>query len=422
MFLTGFSASEDRSPWSDWWFEPVGVNSLSGVRVTADTAMRVTAVFACVAVLSESFSILPPVLYQRNGRKKKQITNHWLYNLLAKRPNRYQNAFEWREMMQGHLALRGNAYNRVIANFRGQITELLPINPDAISIQIDAKGDYNYKVKNRDGTEDIFARGEIWHLKGLSPDIYRGYSPIELARDAVGMAISAQNYGGKFFANDAKPAGGWIEFPGSFKDREARKIFRETWQEMQAGGNRGKTAVLDQGMQYHEIGINNTDAQFLESRKFSVEDIARLFRVPPHRIGHLERSTNNNIEFQGLEFVTYTMAPWAERWEASIEAELLPEEDGDLFLEFDFARLLRGDSKSRAAFYQSSILTGWMSRNEAREAENMDPLDGLDEPLRPLNMVEESDAEDLEDENEPAEPKNENENEPKNGKLLHTSE
>jgi HK97 family phage portal protein len=405
MFLTGFKASEDRSPWGDFWFEPAGINSLSGVRVSADTAMRVSAVYACVAVLSESFAILPPVLYQRSGRKKKIITNHWLFNLLAKRPNRYQNAFEWREMMQGHLSLRGNAYNRVIANFRGQITELLPINPDAISIQIAANGDYNYKVKNRDGTEDIFARGEIWHLKGLSPDIYRGYSPIELARDAVGMAISAQNYGAKFFANDAKPAGGWIEFPGSFKDREARKIFRETWQEMQAGGNRGKTAVLDQGMQYHEIGINNTDAQFLESRKFSVEDIARLFRVPPHRIGHLERSTFNNIEFQGLEFVTYTMAPWAERWEASIEAELLPEEDGDLFLEFDFARLLRGDSKSRAAFYQSSILAGWYTRNEAREAENMDPIDGLDEPLRPLNMIQESDAD---EEDAGSRPKNEN--------------
>jgi HK97 family phage portal protein len=410
MFLTGFQASEDRSPWSDWWFEPVGINSLSGVRVSVDSAMRVTAVYACVAVLSESFAILPPVLYQRDGRKKKQITNHWLYKLLAKRPNRYQNAFEWREMMQGHLALRGNAYNRVIANFRGQITELLPINPDAISIQIAANGDYNYKVKNRDGTEDIFARGEIWHLKGLSPDIYRGYSPIELARDAVGMAISAQNYGAKFFANDAKPAGGWIEFPGTFKDREARKIFRDTWQEMQSGGNRGKTAVLDNGMQYHEIGLSNTDSQFLESRRFSVEDIARLFRVPPHRIGHLERSTFNNIEFQGLEYVTYTMAPWAERWEASIEAELLPEEDGDLFLEFDFARLLRGDSKSRAAFYQSAILSGYLTRNEAREAENMDPLDGLDEPLRPLNMVEESDVEDMEDKAD--EPKNENEPDP----------
>ena len=391
MFLTEMKASEDRSPWGDFWFQPVGVNSLSGVNVTPDSAMRVTAVYACIAVLSQSFAILPPVLYRRNGRKKERVTDHWLYKLLAKRPNRYQNAFEWREMLQGHLSLRGNCYNRIIANQRGHITELLPINPDSVTVLVGNDGNYSYRIKNRNGTEELFSREEIWHIKGLAPDIYRGYNPIELARDAVGVALSAQSYGAKFFANDAKPAGGWIEFPGMFKDREARKLFRESWQEMQSGVNRGKTAVLDQGMKYHEIGISNADAQFLESRKFSVEDIARLFGVPPHRIGHLDKATNNNIEHQGLEFVTYVMMPWAERWEASIECRLLPEYD-DLYIEYDFSRLLRGDSASRSAFYHNGILDGWLTRNEAREDENKDPIEGLDEPLRPLNMMPESDA------------------------------
>ncbi|MFA6076340.1 MAG: phage portal protein [Negativicutes bacterium] len=399
MFLSMFNASVDKSPFGDFWFTPVGQNTMSGQRVTPDSAMQVTAVFACVAVLSESFAILPPVLYRQNGRKKEKVTDHWLYKLIAKRPNRYQNAFEWREMCQGHLVLRGNCYNRIIANSRGEITELLPINPDSVTITVKSDGDYSYLIKNRDGSQTTFSREEIWHIKGLAPDIYQGYSPIAIARDSIGVALSAQAYGAKFFSNDAKPNGGWIEFPGQFKDTEAKKIFRESWQSMQGGGNRGKTAVLDMGMQYHDIGVSNVDAQFLETRKFSIEEIARLFRVPPHRIGHLERSTNNNIEHQGLEFVTYTMTPWAERWEAAIEADLLPD-DSDLEIEFDFNRLLRGDSKARAAYYHFGVLDGWLTRNEPRIAEGLDPIDGLDEPLRPLNMVPEDEADELDDANE----------------------
>lgn len=407
MFLSMFKASEDRSPWGDFWFTPVGSTSLSGERVTPDRAMQVTAVFSCVAVLAESFAILPPVLYRQNGRKKERITNHWLYRLLAKRPNRFQNAYEWREMCQGHLVLRGNCYNRIIANSRGEITELIPINPDAVSIQVKANDDFNYLVKHRDGSQETLERGDVWHIKGLSPDIYQGYSPIALARDAIGTALSSQSYGAKFFANDAKPQGGWIEFPGQFQNDEARRIFRESWQSAQGGSNRGKTAVLDKGMKYHELGVNNTDAQFLESRKFSVEEIARLFRVPPHRIGHLDRSTNNNIEHQGLEFVTYTMTPWAERWEAAIEADLLPE-DGDLEIEFNFERLLRGDSKARAAYYHSLVLDGVMTQNEARISEGLDPIDGLDVPLIPLNMARADEAdEEMEEPDETKQDKNE---------------
>jgi HK97 family phage portal protein len=400
MFLSIFNASVDKSPYGDFWFTPVGANSMTGQRVTPDTAMQVTAVFACVAVLAESFAMLPPVVYRQNGKKKDIVTDHWLYKLLAKRPNRYQNAFEWREMCQVHLALRGNAYNRIIANSRGEITELIPINPDSVTIQVKQNDDYNYLIKNRDGTQEVLSRGEVWHVKGLAPDIYQGYSPIAIARDSIGVALSSQAYGAKFFANDAKPNGGWIEHQGTFKDREARQIFRDTWQAMQGGNNRGKTAVLDMGMKYHDIGVSNADAQFLETRKFSIEEIARLFRVPPHRIGHLERSTNNNIEHQGLEFVTYTMTPWAERWEAAIESDLVPDGD-DLEIEFNFDRLLRGDSKARAAYYHAGVLDGWLSRNEARAMENLDPIIGLDEPLRPLNMVPENEADELLDENEP---------------------
>ena len=224
-------------------------------------------------------------------------------------------------------------------------------------------------------------------------------SPIELARESLGMALAAQDYGARFFTNDAKPTGGWIEFPGTFKDSEAKRVFRDSYQAAQSGSNRGKVLVLENGMKFHEVGVTNKDAQFLELRKFQITDIARLFRVPPHMIADLDRATFSNIEQQSLEFVMHTMTPWAERWEASIEADLML--DGDqLEVEFDFANLMRGDAASRSAYYQSGIQNGWLTRNEARIAENLNPLQGLDQPLRPLNMVEEEDAEEAEHETE----------------------
>jgi HK97 family phage portal protein len=346
---------------------------------------------------------LPLVVYQRrsDGGKDK-VTDHWLYQLLAKRPNRFQNPFEWREMLQGHLALRGNAYNQIITNPKGEVVELMPLHPDRVRLELLQSGEYRYRFTDRFGKESILPRGEVWHLRGLSSDGLMGMSPIELARESLGMALAAQDYGSRFFANDAKPTGGWIEFPGSFKDSEAKKVFLESYQQAQSGPNRGKVLVLENGMKFHEVGVTNKDAQFLELRKFQITDVARLFRVPPHMIGDLDRATFSNIEQQSLEFVMHTMTPWAERWEASIESELLLECD-DIEVEFDFANLMRGDAASRASYYQSGIQNGWLTRNEARIAENLNPLEGLDEPLRPLNMTEENAAEDQEIDTEQAE-------------------
>jgi HK97 family phage portal protein len=386
----------DRSPWGDFFFESASARTSSGMRVSPDSALRLAAVYACVRILAETMASLPLVIYQRRpDGGKDRITDHWLYRLMGKRPNRFQNPFEWREMLQGHLALRGNAYNQIITNPRGEIIELMPIHPDRVKIELLPSGEYRYRVTDRSGTVVIMPRGEVWHLRGLSSDGLMGMSPIELARENLGMALAAQDYGARFFANDAKPTGGWIEFPGSFKDSEAKKVFRESYQLAQSGANRGKVLVLENGMKFHEVGVTNKDAQFLELRKFQITDIARLFRVPPHMIADLERATFSNIEQQSLEFVMHTMTPWAERWEASIESELLLESD-DIEIEFDFANLMRGDAASRSSYYQSGIQNGWLTRNEARMAENLNPLDGLDQPLRPLNMVEEDAAEDLE--------------------------
>ena len=362
------------------------MRSSTGLRVTSDSAMRLSAVYSCVRVLAETFAVLPLCMYRKRSDGGRDIvTDHWLYTLLARRPNDYQTPFEWREMMMGHLALRGNAFNLIASNYKGEVTSLTPLHPDRVKLEVTADGGYRYSVVQMDGTTKIFQRGQIWHIRGLSSDGMIGLSPIQVASEVFGMGIAAQSYGARFFANDAKP-GGYIEFPGKFADGPAKDAFKESWARAQGGANRGKTAVLDQGMKYHELTLKNSDAQFLESRKFSRSEISSIFRIPPHMIGDLERATFSNIEQQSLDFVMHTMTPWAERWESSVEFALLPE-DEDLEIEFDFANLLRGDRAARSMYYNSGINTGWLTRNEARIAEGLNPIDGLDEPLQPLNMI-----------------------------------
>lgn len=391
-WLASRFASMDMSPWGKFWFEPVGVRTTSGIRVTADGAMQLSAVFACVRIIAQSFACLPFVLYRsRPDGGITVVKDHPVYKLLARRPNQFQNAFEWREMLAGHLALRGNAYNQIISDAKGTITALIPLHPDRVRIMLRADGDYSYEYTDITGTQIIYARGEIWHLRGLSSDGIIGLSPIALARESAGGAMAAQSYSTRFFANDATPTGGWIEYPGTFKDKASREQFRESVQEAQAGVNKGKLAVFEYGMKYHQLSVSPDDAQFLETRKFQVNDIARWFGVPPHKIGDLSAATNNNIEQQALEFVQECLGPMAERWEASIEADLLFD-DEDIESEFQFSQLLRGDSAARATYYQMGCNTGWLTRNEARISEHLNPLPGLDQPLRPLNMIEEGEV------------------------------
>lgn len=389
-----FASDGDRSPWGDFWFDSAPASTMSGMRVSADTAMQLSAVYRAVALVSGHMAMLPVVFYKAGTRKR--VKKHPLLVLLNKRPNRFQNAFEWREMLQGHLELRGNAYNEIISNSRGEITELMPRHPDKVKIEQLTSGDYRYRINDPDGTDRVLPRGQVWHIRGLSSNGITGISVINCARESFGLGLAAQSYGARFFANDAKPSGGWLEYPGTFKDKESRRQFRETVQDAQSAANRGKLMVLDRGMKYHEVGVNNSDAQFLETKKSTISDIARWFGVPPHKIGDLEKATFSNIEQQALEYIQDALQPRGTRWKASITAELLFD-DEEIDVEFDYRELLRGDSAARRAYYHGGILDGWMTRNEARDMEGMEPLDGLDEPLRPLNMVEEDEAEDQED-------------------------
>ncbi|MFP3564700.1 phage portal protein [Paraburkholderia sp. SIMBA_030] len=389
MFISHIRAdvATDKSPWGNFWFAPVGYRTSAGARVTPASAMTLPDVLACVRVLAESFAIMPFELYKPKvggGRTKER--NHWLYKLIEKAPNRFQSPYEWRMMLAGHLALRGNAFCQISANSRGEILELLPLHPDRMSIEPLDNGSYRYRYVDQSGQTIYYSRHDIWHLRGLSDDGYMGLSLITLARDAIGEGLSMQSYSTKFFANDAKPGGGWIEYPGTFASKEVKQQFRDSWQDMQGGSNRGKVAVLERGMKFHELGLTNKDSQFIEGRQAKTTEIARIFRVPPHKIGDLTKATFSNIEQQSIEFWTDTMLPWARQWEYSLCFNLLGP-DSDLEPDFDHKPMMRGDGNARAQRISALVNAGVMLRNEGREEEGYDPIDGLDEPLMPLNMT-----------------------------------
>lgn len=278
-----------------------------------------------------------------------------------------------------HLLLFGNAYSQIIRNGKGEVIALYPLMPDRMTVDRDDKGRlyYEYRLSSEDSNliqgkqQTVRLKPyDVLHIPGLGFDGLVGYSPIAMAKNAIGLAIAAEEYGSKFFANGAAPSG-VLEHPGTIKD-PAR--LRESWQATFGGsGNANRIAVLEEGMKFSPISIAPDQAQFLETRKFQIDEIARIFRVPPHMIGDLEKSSFNNIEQQSLEFVKYTLDPWVSRWEQAMRrALLMPEEKKLYFFKFNVDGLLRGDYQSRMNGYAVGIQNGFMSPNDARNLEEMD--------------------------------------------------
>jgi HK97 family phage portal protein len=397
MFISKIkSDSGDRSSWGGFFFNPVP--SRSG-HVTPDSALQLSAVYACVRVLTDTISTLPFTLIRVGADgSKTYLRDHWLYRLLAKRPNDYMNPMEFMEVMTGHLVLRGNAFALIEANARGEVTDLHPIHPDLVSVEMLSNTNWRFRVKNLDGTYSVYSRGDIFHIKGLSPNGVMGYNPIELARKMLSTGAEAQDYGLRYFQNDASPSGGWIEHPSSFKDKDQKQLFRDAWQEAHSGANKGKVAILEYGMKYHDgITVKNSDAQFIETKRLNRGEIASIFRIPPHMIGDLERATFSNIEQQSIDFVVHALRPWLVRWEEAIKFNFLDVEDDSLTPNYPVISLLRGDSKARSDYINMGIMNGTLTRNEGRLMEDRNPLPGLDEPLRMLNMVTETDAREQQD-------------------------
>ena len=354
--------------------------STAGKRVNERSAMQMTAVYSCVRILAEAVAGLPLHLYRykEDGGKEKAI-DHPLYLLLHDEPNPEMSSFVFRETLMTHLLLWGNAYAQIIRNGKGEVIALYPLMPNRMVVDRDTKGRlyYQYTTSTEDaptmkGVTVNLPPSDVLHIPGLGFDGLVGYSPIAMAKNAIGMAIACEEYGAKFFANGAAP-GGVLEHPGTIKDPQR---VRESWQSTFGGsGNSNKIAVLEEGMKYTPIGISPEQAQFLETRKFQVNEIARIFRVPPHMVGDLEKSSFSNIEQQSLEFVKYTLDPWVIRWEQTIHRSLLlPDEKSQYFVKFNLEGLLRGDYQSRMNGYAIGRQNGWMSANDIRELENLDRI------------------------------------------------
>ena len=355
--------------------------SSSGKHVNERSAMQMTAVYSCVRILSEAVAGLPLHLYQyaADGGKAKAL-DHPLYRLLHDEPNPEMTSFIFRETLMTHLLLWGNAYAQIIRNGKGEVLGLYPLMPAKMTVDRDARGAlfYRYQRTNEDSpglgkTETVYLDPhDVLHIPGLGFDGLVGYSPIAMARNAIGMAIACEEYGAKFFANGANP-GGVLEHPGTIKD--PAKV-RESWNSVyQGSGNSHRIAVLEEGLHFNPISISNEQAQFLETRKFQINEIARIFRVPPHMVGDLEKSSFSNIEEQSLEFLKYTLGPWVIRWEQALARALFTEaEKPRMFFKFNVDGLLRGDYVSRMNGYATGRQNGWMSANDIRSLENLDPI------------------------------------------------
>ena len=381
--LFGFGQARDKpvDKAADAGYSFLFGRTTSGKPVNERTAMQTTAVYACVRILAEAVASLPLHVYEyQDDGGKKLVHDHPLYYLLHDEPNPEMTSFVFRETLMSHLLIWGNAYAQIIRDGAGRVLGLYPLLPDKMDVQRDDRGNIFYVYSRNSDENPMFKEygdirlkaEEVLHIPGLGFDGLIGYSPIAMAKNAVGMTLACEEYGASFFANGANP-GGVLEHPGVLKDPS--KV-RESWNSVYRGVNNAhKIAVLEEGMKYQQIGIPPEEAQFLETRKFQINEIARLYRIPPHMVGDLDKSSFSNIEQQSLEFVKYTLDPWVIRWEQSLQRSLLlPGEKGKYFIKLNVDGLLRGDDQSRMNGYAVGRQNGWFSANDIREMENMNPI------------------------------------------------
>ena len=363
-------------------------SSGAGKSVTVQTAIQLSTVYACVRVISETIASLPLGVYQVVDEGTKKAMDHPLYRLLHDEPNSEMTSFVLREVMLAHLLLYGNSYCQIIRTGRNRITGLYPLLPDKMNVDRDKNGVLTYVYTTTSGEAVTLAPEDVLHIPGLGFDGIMGYSPIAIERNAIGLGIAAEEYGGKFFSNGARPSG-ILTHPNTVKNPKA---LRESWNAAYGGSsNAGRVCVLEEGMRFESIAMPNNEAQFLETRKFQVDEICRIFRVPPHLVGNLEHATFSNIEHQSIDFAVHTIRPWLVRIEQSMNRALFTDrEKGVYYVQFNIDGLMRGDYKSRMEGYAIARQNGWMSANDIRALENQNPIpaeDGGDALLVNGNMI-----------------------------------
>ena len=362
--------------------------SASGKAVNPRNAVQVSTVYACVRVIAETVASLPFGVYEEQENGNRKATDHPLYRLLHDEPNPEMTSFVMRETMLTHLLLWGNSYSQIIRSGRNKIIGLYPLLPDKMEVDRDKNGVLTYTYTTTEGATVLLSPQDVLHIPGLGFDGIMGYSPIALEKNAIGLGIAAEEYGSRFFQNGARPSG-ILTHPNTVKDP---KRLRESWNAAYGGSTNGsKVAILEESMTFTPISLPNNEAQFLETRKFQVEEICRIFRVPPHLVGNLDRATFSNIENQSIDFAVHTIRPWLVRIEQAMNRALFTEsEKGHFYVQFNIDGLMRGDYKSRMEGYSIGRQNGWLSANDIRALENMNPIppeEGGDTYLVNGNMV-----------------------------------
>lgn len=363
-----------------------GEASWSGLEVDRASALGISAVWASVRVLSESLASLPIFVYRRTEDGKERAEDHWLYRLLHQRPNSEQSPFNWKEQLEGHLVLHGNAYCQKERTKGNTIKNLWPLDPE--KMKVSRKGKDKQFIYTQGGIEKTFSQDEVFHIPGLGYDGLKGYSVLTVCKQVFGSASAANRYGAELFKNESTPSG-FISLAGKLKDEKALKRMQASWEEShKSWGKKKRMAILEEGATFQALSIPPDDAQFLETRKFTVNEIARIFRIPPHMIADLEHATFSNIEHQAIEFVVHSIRPWLVRWEQAISGQLLsPVDQKAYFVEFLVDALLRGDATTRWTAYRTAREIGVLSANEIRAMENMNPIKDGDMYFVPMNWV-----------------------------------
>jgi HK97 family phage portal protein len=385
------STSDSPASWFIDWVRG-GDSTTAGVHVTPDSSMRLSAVWACVRIRSEDVGKLPCFLYRKlpDGGKER-ATDHPSFNLIRYQPNPTQTAFEFKQLMQAWLDLNGNAYALKEFDARGKIIALWPVHPHWVTVlRVPGTWELFYEVKIPGEEAQTIPDAGMVHLRGLTLDGFVGVSPITYHRETIGLAIGAQRYGASFFGNSAQPNGA-LKVPHILDAGAADKLRADWDKKFRGSENAHKLAIFDGGMEWVQTGMSNTDAQYLEARKFQNQQIYSLYRMPPHKVGELERSTNNNIEHQALEYVTDCLMTELTRWEQTLWRDLLTAEEQKVyFFEFLTNALLRGDFASRMAGYAIARNWGIYSADDVRDLENMNRIPDKKGQiyLQPLNMIE----------------------------------
>lgn len=360
----------------------------AGISVDESTALNLSSVFCAVRVISESLAQLPFRVYEDSNGDKIRRPDHPLDRILHRQANDETCAYNFRETVTSNALLWGNGYAEIERNRLGEPVALWPLNPNLVTPKRDDNGKIVYEVQSGNGIDAVIMPArDVFHLKGLSFDGLVGYSPIALARESLSLSMALEKFGASFFGNGAT-LGGVLETPNSLSDKAYDRL-KETWDAFTGVRNSHKTRILEEGLKYTKTSVPPEDAQFLASRQFQVTEIARWFRVPPHKLYELSHATFSNIEHQSKEFIDDTLSPWAERWEQESEMKLLlPAERGSLYTKMDFRRLLRGDAAARSSYYKTRFEIGSLSINEIRRLEDENSI-GADGDLRvvPLNMT-----------------------------------